>query len=40
MTRAYLQGQEQEWEPESDPECPDGLHYVPSADDARGLPHP
>jgi len=33
MARAYLQGQEQEWEPESGSElcqelseCPDGLH--------------
>ena len=26
MARANLQGQEQEWEPESGLECPDGLH--------------
>ena len=26
MARAYLQGQEQEWEPESGSECPDGPH--------------
>ena len=39
MARAYLQGQEQEWEPESGPECPDH-HHIPSADDALGLPHP
>ena len=43
MARAYLQGQEQEWEPESGSECPDGLHqyhhHVRPDDDARGLPH-
>ena len=50
MARAYLQGQEQEWEPESGSEFPDGLHHqeqrrqhhhhVRPDDDARGLPHP
>ena len=40
MARAYLEGQDQEWELESGSECPDGLHHVPSADDACGLPHP
>ena len=45
MTRAYLQGQEQEWEPESEPEYPDGLHqyhhhHIRPDDNARGLPHP
>ena len=51
MVRAYLQGQEQEWEPGSGSECPDGLHqyhqkerrqhhhHVRPDDDARGLPH-
>ena len=39
MDRAYLQSLEQEWEPESGPECPDH-HHVPSADDTLGLPHP
>ena len=40
MARAYLQGQEQELEPESGPECPEYHHHVPSADDALGLPDP
>ena len=44
MARANLQGQEQEWEPESGPECPEHHpehhHHVPSADDDLGLPHP
>ena len=40
MARTYLQGQEQEWEPELGPECPGHHHHVPSADDALGLPHP
>ena len=51
MARAYLQGQEQEWEPESGSECPDGLHqdlqkerrqhhhHVRLDNDARDLPH-
>ena len=50
MDRIYLQGQEQEWEPESGSECPDGLHqyhqkerrqhhHVCPDDDARDLPH-
>ena len=38
MDRIYLQGQEQEWEPESGPECPEHHHHVLSADDALGLP--
>ena len=40
MARAYLQGQEQEWEPGSGPECPEHHHRVPSADDALSLCHP
>ena len=40
MARAYLQDQEQEWEPESGPECSEHHHHVPSTDDARGLHHP
>ena len=40
MARAYLQGQEQEWEPKSGPECLEHHHHVPFADDALDLPHP
>ena len=40
MARAYLQEQEQEWEPESGPECLEHHHHVRSAADALGLPHP
>ena len=51
MARAYIQGQEQEWEPESGSECPDGLHqyhqkehrqhhhHARPDDDSRDLPH-
>ena len=51
MARAYLQGQEQEWEPESGSECPDRLHqyhqkecrqhhhHVRPDDDTCDLPH-
>ena len=38
MARAYLQDHEQEWEPESDPECPEHHHHVPSTDDTHSLP--
>ena len=50
MVRAYLQGQEQEWEPGSGSECPDVLHqyhqkerrqhhhHVPPADDVQHAP--